>query len=500
MPTDGTETLTVKMAGFALDFKNCVLYVCSCSQKTAIDDLYFCRHCKVPRCNDCVSTVIDNSCVSCPHCFEAVPQADTKSKRNRCGHCFQCPLCGSTLTARFVVVANELAEQQTDSSHEKSQDDKEKTPSPEKRFSMQVSSSPLSTPPKSGKLTRASLSGSSLKSPGTKFYYLSCTHCRWSTRDVGIADKRSPLDFKDKPHPFQDRFAQLLSHYKILDAKDRSLREQIRKQQSGRRVRSYSGLLDSSKLKQSITESLLTSPQKGDKPKPIDSVAKDPEPLSDDFYTLPVQLEKTTTIEQRLRDPTHQPSHTCDLWPRPLSLIGKKLHRCRGCDHILLKADVNLNSIRFKIHQLALHSFPRVRVMHLPKLTIGEPTIVPISFTNPMSHPLKLSFGFYSDAKLLKEKVCIPVLPEGEFVLTASEYIDDIIGEGDGNEEDNTFILSQEPGKLVLKFGVISETSGIDSKIVFLLRFSYKSSIESEKENPESTVKVPVLLNCGRSE
>ena len=480
------------MAACALDFKNYVLYVCSCSQKVAIDDLYFCHHCKSQRCNDCVSTVVDNSCVSCPHCFEAVPQADTRNKKNKCSHCFQCPLCGSTLTSRFVVVANEVVEHTSpdkSTTNDTAQTgEKDKTPSPEKRSSIAVSS-PHTTPQKSSKLKRASYSGSSLKSPGTKFYYLSCTHCRWSTRDVKISDKRSPLDFKERSYPGQERFAELISYYKTLDSFDRTLREQTRKQQSGRKIRNFSNLLDTSKLKKDLSSRNSTDPTSSQK-----TVAEDPEPLSDDFYTLPVSMETVTTMAQRFRDPIRQPASTDELWPRPLPLIGKTLHRCRGCDHILLKADVNLNSIRFKIHQLALFTIPRIRVVHLPKLSLEDPSIVPVSFTNPLNYPLKLSFEPYPNMKRLKEKICFPVIPDGEFVLTDNETIDDVMDdEGATNDDDSTFVLSREPGRLVLKFGVLAESFDIDSKIAFVLRFSYKSAIDSEEDELE----IPVLLNCG---
>ncbi len=485
----GSPYLRNKMAGHVFDFKNYVLYVCSCSQKVAIDDMYFCHHCKSPRCNDCVSTLIDNSCVSCPHCFEAVPQADSRSKKNKCSHCFQCPLCGSTLTSRFVVVANELPDQLAANLDDKSSN-KEKTPSPEKRRSIAITT-PTSTPPRTGKHSRSSFSGAGMKSPGTKFYYLSCTYCRWSTRDVGINDKRSPLDFKEKTFPGQERFSELLSYYKTLDIVDRTMREQSRKQQSGRKIRSYTSLLDSSKFK-----NILSPEHRSDGG--ICSVAEDPQPLPDDFYDSPVSMETTTDVVQRFRDPGHQPAHTNEFWPRPLSLIGKKLHRCRGCDHILLKADVNLNSIRFKINQLALFTVPRIRIMHFPKLVLGDPTILPISFTNPVSHPMKLSFLSYPNAKALKEAIYFPIIPEGEFVLSDSESIDDVMDESNGMEEDNTFVLSREPGKLVLRFGVVAESFDRDTKIAFVLKFTYMATVDTE-DGSEHFLEIPVLINCGHT-
>ena len=465
-----------------LDFKNYVLYICSCSQRVVLEELYFCRHCKLPRCNDCVSTVVDNSCISCPHCFEIVGQANTKSKRNCCSHCFQCPMCGSTLTTRFVQVPNEPPPALGTSPDTKNSDSDDKTLSP-------------ATTPQSR--TRGL---SSLKSPGgTKYYYLSCTHCRWTTRDVSISDKRSPLDFKDRTHQHHDRFTKLLSYYKELDLQHRMEKEQMKKQMMVKKSRPYSSLLDTSKYKLLN----ITTIEKTQKFQDIASKAKDPEPLPDDLYQSPLDVTSMCSLEQTFRDPGYQPVRLQDLWLRPLMLHGKKVHRCKGCDHILLKPDVNLNSTRFKIQQMALHAFPRVRLTAYPKLTLGKTSIVPLAFTNPNNYPVSLSFEGYRDTRRLKEVVCQSILPDTTFTLNTSEDIEGVIDgageeEGSKEKEEDSFVIAREPGKLVLKFAVVSsEAMDADAKIAFVMCFTYQSMIESEKTDTPITTKVPVLVNCG---
>lgn len=459
-----------------LDFKNYVLYVCSCSQRVVLEELYFCRHCKLPRCGDCVSTVVDNSCISCPHCFEIVGQANTKSKRNCCAHCFQCPMCSSTLTTRFVQVPIEPPATAPGTSPGPSGGDTTTPKTPSKRLS-------------------------SLRSPGgTKYYYLSCTHCRWTTRDVSIVDKRSPLDFKDRPHPHQDRFTKLLAYYKELDLQHRMEKEQMKKQMMMKKSRPYSGLLDSSKFK-------LQSIMSIDKEKFLDipSKAKDPEPLSDDLYLLPVDVTSLCSLEQTFRDPAYQPVSLKGMWPRPLMLHGKKVHRCKGCDHILLKPDVNLNSTRFKIQHISLQTFPRVRLTAYPKLASGKESVVFLSFTNPNNYPVSLSFEGYRSTERLKEVVCQSILPDVPFTLSTSEDIEGVLDtsiaptNGDGGKEskEDAFIVAQEPGKLVLKFIVVSEVTDVDAKIAFVLCFSYKALVESEKTDEPIVMKIPVLVNCG---
>lgn len=476
-----------------MEYKNLVLYICHCSQSVTLDELYFCRHCKLPRCNDCVSTLVDSTCISCPHCFESIPQADAKAKKNRCVHCFQCPMCASTLTTRYVMVPTGAPIDSSPENKEESPPPLEKTDretSP-KRMSIATTSPLLHLTPKSSKSHRTSFSGSSLKSPGgTKYYYLSCTHCRWTTRDAGIKDKRSPLDFKEKPHPHLEEFLKVSNYYKEIDVFERLEQERIRKQQAGRKIRPFSSLLDSSKFKVEKERPKKTF-------SPPEAVS--PSPLSDDYYTDPVDINETCSLDQMLQNPTHQPKTIQNLLPQPLQLVGKKLLRCKGCDHILLKADVNLNTIRFKIHQIALHVFPRVRLTYIPTLTLGEPSIVPVSFMNPTSYKISLSFGPYLDRKKLKEILSPAVLPEGTFNLKSSDddvsdMLKDQESKDSSKEEDSIFILSSEPGRLVLKFAVIPQSQENDTKIAFVMKFTYKPTIEAEGDCND--IEVAVLLNC----
>ena len=470
----------------ALTYKNYVLYICACSQRVPIEDMYFCRHCKLPRCDDCVSTQIDSTCISCPHCFESVPQADAKAKKNRCVHCFQCPMCASTLTTRYAMIptASPVSETEKKLEDESSIERKDKEGSP-KRPSLPVNVSSTSTTPK-GKLTR---SISTLKSPGgTKHYYLSCTHCRWTTRDAGIKDKRSPLDFKERSHPHLESYLRLLQYYKDLDSYERLEQDQLRKkQQASRKAKNFPGLLDTSKFKQ----------QKERLEEIVVSKAVDPEPLPDSFYTTPVDVNQLTSLEQRILDPSHQPNTISDLWPQQLQLVAKKIHRCKGCDHILLKSDVNLNVIRFKLQHIALHVFPRIRLLHFPKLTVGEPSIVPVSVVSPVSYNMTLSFEQYQGSKKnLKDLLSPVVLPEGQFLLKSSENVVEML-EDEPVHEDNVFVLASEPGRLVLKFAVIPGSTGVDAKIVFCVKFTYQPIIESD--GGSQILEVPVLINCGHN-
>lgn len=488
------------LTALTLDYKNLVLYICSCTQPVSLDELYFCRHCKVLRCNDCVSTVVDGS--SCPHCFENVAHAEAKAKKNCCSHCFRCPLCASSLTTRFVIVPTERDHAgnpspqtpQKSTSDGGEQEDKKGAP----------------TPPRSGRAAalRGSHSGGSLKSPGgTKYYYLSCTHCRWTTRDVAIKDKRSPLDFKDRPHPHQERVTHLLAYYKDLEQREKADKERAKKMQA-RRVRGpYASLLDTSKIRPMVGGTAIFMPSDTYDPSKWDkivSVASEPKPPPDELYTTLLKVEEVTRLEQRYLDPAQQPSSVRELWPRPLQLSGKKLHRCKGCDHILLKADLSLASVRFKIQQMALHCFPRIRLLTWPKLHLGEPSKVLLSFSNPVNYPISLSFLPCPETciKRTKVKVSPCVLPEGRYTLTANDDVSDVLSEDEGDkslEEDPKYVHTRQLGKVVLQFFVKPSTLDRDTNMMFVMKFTHKPLVQipGDSDPPVSEIDVPVLVRCG---
>ena len=415
---------------------------------------------------------------------------EARKKENRCGHCFQCPQCSSTLTTRSVIVPSEVL-----GDH-----------SPQKREPQPTTagaSSTPTTPPRT-----SALSGASKSPGGTKLYYLSCTHCRWNSRDAGIKDKRSPVDFKDRPSPHQKRIEELVSFYKELALKDRAEREKSSKKQV-RRLRSFGNLLDPSKF---ITASGIDSPgsvRRGsaltvsDIKKVAAETTDDPHPPPDKLYTTPLCLEEVTTLKQRFLDPAFQPTQLDDLWPRPLSLIGRKLHRCKGCEHILLKAEINPASIRFKIQNIAQHVFPQVQIVELPKLQVGKSSTVIISFTNPVNYLMNFSIAECSPSAIDQTKeVVFPVkLPIGSFVLTPNDDLGDLLEDEDGFrcEDDPELVHERLPGKLVLKFSVAPEDPLNPVKFLFNLTFDHKSTLEPNKPEMYS-VSAFVLVNLGRPE
>ena len=346
----------------------------------------------------------------------------------------------------------------------------------------------------------------SLKSPGgTKVYYLSCSHCKWSTRDVGIKDKRSPIDFKDRPSPHRARIVSLIGFYKDYASQDSANREKTRKTISSRRPRSYGSLLDPSKFALKGPAGSESPPSRrgpqmtwsSAKVKEMAAIAEDPQPPPDDLYTKEVNLEEIPTLKQQLKDPVYQPEKSSDLWPCQLRLTGKKLHRCKGCDHILMKAEINLSSIRFKIQQAALHTFPQVRIAEMPSLTAGESNVALLSVTNPLSYGITVSFKNCSPEQLkrVKESLAAVTPPEGQYYLTPNDDVVELLdGETSDIKDDPKFVHQRLPGKIFLKFRVSPEVTTDSVRFMFVMEFGHKSTVEADKENEMSVVTVPVLV------
>ena len=405
--------------------------------------------------------------------------SEAKNKKNRCNHCFQCPRCTSTLTTRSIIIPSEVLGDQSPKKADKS-----------------ATSSPS---------THKTALG---RSPGgTKSYYLSCTHCKWSTRDVGIKDKRSPIDFKDPPSPYQDRISKLVSFYKEFALQDQAEREKAKK--IGRRGRSYGGLLDPSKFKSSSSDSPTqvrrASSQANWNQAVILKMAAEatdsPEPVPDEFYSSEIDLANVPTLRQRLLDPIHQPSKVEEFTPRPLHLIGKKLLRCKGCDHILLKAEINPSSIRFKIQQIALHSFPQVRIYEPPSLVIGQACEVLLSISNPLNNVVSVSFGQLSPefVEKSKDRLMDAFLPEGCYQLNPNDDMGDLLEDGEEDMEGaKEYIYSRPLGKLVLKFSVTPVASPDGVKFGFIMNFTYKPAMEAEKEEAEVLVSIPITVDVGK--
>ncbi|RXM93541.1 Dynactin subunit 4 [Acipenser ruthenus] len=154
-----------------------VLYLVSGEKKirSPLSQLYYCRYCSELRSLECVSHEVDSH--YCPSCLENMPSAEAKLKKNRCANCFDCPCCMHTLSTRATNIPSPLP------------DDPAKT---------------------------------TMK----KAYYLACGFCRWTSRDVGMADKSvASGGWQEPENPHTQRINKLIEYYQQLAQREKVERD-----------------------------------------------------------------------------------------------------------------------------------------------------------------------------------------------------------------------------------------------------------------------------------
>uniref|UniRef100_A0A2K5CYC6 Dynactin subunit 4 n=1 Tax=Aotus nancymaae TaxID=37293 RepID=A0A2K5CYC6_AOTNA len=324
-----------------------VLYLVQGEKKVRapLSQLYFCRYCSELRSLECVSHEVDSH--YCPSCLENMPSAEAKLKKNRCANCFDCPGCMHTLSTRATSISTQLP------------DDPAKT---------------------------------TMK----KAYYLACGFCRWTSRDVGMADKSvASGGWQEPENPHTQRMNKLIEYYQQLAQKEKVERD--RKKLARRRnymplafsqhtihvVDKY-GLgtrLQRPRAGASISTLAGLSLKEGEDQKEIKiepaQAVDEVEPLPEDYYTRPVNLTEVTTLQQRLLQPDFQPVCASQLYPRHKHLLIKRSLRCRKCEHNLSKPEFNPTSIKFKIQLVAVNYIPEVRIMSIPNLRYMKVVVPP---------------------------------------------------------------------------------------------------------------------------
>uniref|UniRef100_A0A3Q2CZL2 Dynactin subunit 4 n=1 Tax=Cyprinodon variegatus TaxID=28743 RepID=A0A3Q2CZL2_CYPVA len=308
--------------------------------RAPLSQLYFCRYCSELRSLECVSHEVDSH--YCPSCLENMPSAEAKVKKNRCANCFDCPCCMHTLSTRATNIPAPLPDDPT-------------------------------------------------KTTMKKAYYLACGFCRWTSRDVGMADKSvASGGWQEPENPHAQRISKLIEYYQQLAHREKQERDRkklarrrqcmplafsekyglgtrLQRQRPGAPISALAGL----SLKEGEDKKEITI----EPAQALDEV----EPLPEDCYTRPVSLPEVTTLRQRLLQPDFQPAGASQLHPRHKHLLMKRSLRCRKCEHNLSKPEFNPTSIKFKIQLVAVSYIPEVRIMSIPNLRHMKVSLSPAS-------------------------------------------------------------------------------------------------------------------------
>ncbi|CAK9820857.1 Dynactin subunit 4 [Anthophora plagiata] len=334
-----------------------VRYVCNCGSLKPISKIYFCRYCLKIRCGYCVCHEVDSH--YCPNCMENLPPSEVRLKRNKCSNCFECPCCFQTLSTRAGHV-------------------------------------PLRVAPPEGEDSK------DVKTTPKKVYYLSCSLCRWTSRDAGIPDQSVATGgWPEQENPHISRINALIDYHKILAS--------IEKQKCDKKMYSLPKyyytpitLFERTSFSRLGHSGLVRSYwlRNGQNEKPVHQYVNQPPPavasteveeLRAGIFTEPVDITKITTLEQRLRHPEVQAENVNELRPQHRQFFVKKSLRCRVCEHNLIKPDLCPHSIKFKVQLAAFYHVPEVRIVTCEPLRPGKPSELLLKFCNPTPHQTQIT-------------------------------------------------------------------------------------------------------------
>uniref|UniRef100_A0A8C2J4N2 Dynactin subunit 4 n=1 Tax=Cyprinus carpio TaxID=7962 RepID=A0A8C2J4N2_CYPCA len=398
-----------------------VLYLVRGEKKIRVplSQLYFCRYCSELRSLECVSHEVDSH--FCPSCLENMPSAEAKLKKNRCANCFDCPCCMHTLSTRATNIPAPLPDDPT-------------------------------------------------KTTMKKAYYLACGFCRWTSRDVGMADKSvASGGWQEPENPHTQRINKLIEYYQQLAQREKLERDRkklarrrpfmpqafsqhtihvvekyglgtrLQRQRSGAPISALYGL----SLKEGEDQKEITI----EPAQALDEV----EPLPEDYYTRPVNLPEVTTLRQRLLQPDFQPAGASQLHPRHKHLLMKRSLRCRL---VFLLYTLPFKSLWFLESQVLLTlTNPVENITHVSLYTCEEEDPDDINST----------------AKVL--------VPSKELVLSgkdaAAEY--DELAEPQGFQDDPDVVAFRKSNKIGFFIKVVPQREEGDVTVAFKLRHDFRN-------------------------
>ncbi|KAL3876018.1 hypothetical protein ACJMK2_033907 [Sinanodonta woodiana] len=442
---------------------NVVKYLCSCGKWEPLCRLYLCRHCQKLRSGDCVLHEVDSP--YCPNCLENMPSSEAKLKKNRCTNCFDCPSCGHTLTTRATSQIVSDAEDPN-------------------------------------------------KSAPKKMYYMACGFCRWTTRDVGISDKSVASGaWEDLENPHSRRIHSLLDFYHQVAQREKADKE--RKKYVRRRshlifaasMDKY-GLTSVAAKRKSLLSSVSGISIKENEEtnicslEPVEAV-DDFEPLPNNIFTDPLQLEKVSTISQRLASPEFQPAMATDLYPNHKHLLIRHSLRCKECEHNLSKPEFNPLSIKFKIQLIALNHVPEIRFMKPKELPFKKEIKVVLTVCNPATYNTKLQLLPLEEESAVNSNTKLE-LPKKEIVLAPrddSAIYDDNSHTQHGIKDDSSVVAFRKANKVGIFIKVTPLQQDEDAKVCFWLKHEYRNTtmaLPNENQEPQIVwLQHKVVINLG---
>ena len=410
------------------------LYECSCGNKRSLPRIYFCRHCLKLRCRDCLSHEVDSQ--YCQHCLEYIPTIDAKLKKNKCSSCYSCPECRHTLLPRVYL-------QTTKSESEVVQ---------------------------------------------KKQFYLSCFFCRWTTRDVDLADQQSGAgSWPELETPEAGRLSGIGDFYRRVAQREKVEKEKKRISPRGNAIHLLDKYGISAVLSPKVTETLRAKYYAKISPTGAPSALSEPfvdaavarneaEDLALDYgqINLMTDLNQISSIDQRLQQIETQPDQVSKFHPMSQMLSVKRSLRCKECDHNLSKPEYNPSSIKFKILLAAYNHVPEIKLVNPPSLVSGQKSTILLTLHNPT--PYKLNVILCSADS---DPNCNFELIESRFTVPAKDdtlYVD--VGGDKVKPEKECDIVSWRRGnKVGLTVDLVPINVNSDVILPLLLKHDFVNSV-----------------------
>lgn len=436
--------------------------------------LYFCKYCLDIRSAENLQHEVDSH--FCPQSLDGVPTTEAALKKNKSANCWQCPACPFILATRAMSVV---------------------TTDPEDP---------------SKQITK-------------KTYYLVCSFCRWSSRDVEMEDKTTASGgWSEKDIPNMDRINEVIDYYKYAAQKElsdmknakrrgyKSLAMQLQQKYGSAKLTSrkphpaspLSAVMSRLKEQQDLKQVKLT-------PSPTFSI-QDIENLPEDTYTKQIDFTKLSSISQRLSQPEHQTAEVMDYMPRRAMMFVKRSLRCKQCQHNLIKPEYHPSSIKFKMQLVAIHYVPEIRIHKEPILKPGERTRVTLVAINRTDHPSHITLQ-----QMFQENLTYPVaksqcdLPSKEMTVSRFQEAEfGLLDEAAKPKDDPTEVAFRDANKLGFYVWVTPNQDlkeGDEVWISFNLKYDHRSNtamlLKPKSEDSPSEPEVNflchrVFVNLGR--
>lgn len=93
-------------------------------------------------------------------------------------------------------------------------------------------------------------------------------------------------------------------------------------------------------------------------------------PSLDEALNIAVDLNNITSIQQRLRNINQQPRLMSQLYPAPFHLLTKRDKRCKDCNKLIIKPNMNPTSMeKMKCDFQMIHLVPKIMIYRVGKYT-----------------------------------------------------------------------------------------------------------------------------------